>query len=49
MIVRDYCRAGLDKKLRAMLDYAASDGLISRAIDSAELFAPSTLDAVDSP
>ena len=22
MIVRDYCRAGLDKKLRAMLDYA---------------------------
>jgi 4,5-dihydroxyphthalate decarboxylase len=36
-------------ELRAMVDYAASDGLISKAIDPAELFAPSTLDAMDSP
>ena len=35
-------------ELRAMLDYAASDGLISKTLDPAELFAPSTLDAVDS-
>jgi 4,5-dihydroxyphthalate decarboxylase len=36
-------------ELRAMVDYATSDGLIAKAIDPAELFAPSTLDALDSP
>ena len=36
-------------ELRAMVDYATSDGLIAKAIHPAELFAPSTLDAVDSP
>jgi 4,5-dihydroxyphthalate decarboxylase len=35
------------KELRAMLDYAASDGLISRKFDPEELFDPSTLDALD--
>lgn len=36
-----------ETELRAMLDYAASDGLIARALDPAELFDPSTLDALD--
>ncbi len=35
------------KELSAMLDYAASDGLVSRKLDPAELFDPSTLDALD--
>jgi 4,5-dihydroxyphthalate decarboxylase len=35
------------EELGAMLDYAASDGLISRRLDPAELFDPSTLDALD--
>jgi hypothetical protein len=35
------------KELDAMLDYAASDGLITRKLDPAELFDPSTLDALD--
>jgi 4,5-dihydroxyphthalate decarboxylase len=39
-------KANLDE-LRAMLDYAASDGLTSKALDPAELFAPNTLDAMD--
>jgi 4,5-dihydroxyphthalate decarboxylase len=34
-------------ELRAMLDYAASDGLVSRKLDPAELFDPSTLDLLD--
>jgi 4,5-dihydroxyphthalate decarboxylase len=35
------------KELAAMLDYAASDGLIARKLDPAELFDPTTLDALD--
>jgi 4,5-dihydroxyphthalate decarboxylase len=35
------------KELSAMLDYAASDGLIARKLDPAELFDQSTLDALD--
>jgi hypothetical protein len=30
-----------------MLDYAASDGLVARKLDPAELFDPSTLDALN--
>ena len=35
------------KELRAMVDYAASDGLIARKLDPAELFHPSTLEMPD--
>ncbi|MDQ4137205.1 MAG: ABC transporter substrate-binding protein [Pseudomonadota bacterium] len=35
------------KELGAMIDYAASDGLIARKLDPAELFEPSTLGEAD--
>jgi 4,5-dihydroxyphthalate decarboxylase len=35
------------KELSAMLDYAASDGLVARKLNPAELFDPSTLDTLD--
>jgi 4,5-dihydroxyphthalate decarboxylase len=35
------------REISAMIDCAASDGLISRRLDPAELFEPSTLDALD--
>ena len=35
------------KELRAMVDYAVSDGLIARKLDPAELFHPSTLEMPD--